>query len=62
MQNQQDQALLAAFHLMTAGERSFLLQTAQTLTEDRRITRPRLTLVPTSGTLFVGALRRGHGG
>lgn len=62
MQNKQEQELLAAFHLMTVAERSFLLQTAQALTEDRLIERPRLRLVSTGSSVLSGSsLRSGYG-
>lgn len=45
MIQQQDDALLAAFHLMDADERDFFLDIALTHTEGRSNTKPRLKLI-----------------
>jgi hypothetical protein len=45
MQNQQDQKLLEAFHLMSKEERDTFLLTAQIHTEGRQAKRPALTLL-----------------
>lgn len=45
MQQIQDDALLAAYRLMTADERAFFLQTAQVMTRNRPVYRPKLVLV-----------------
>lgn len=45
MQNQQDQALLEAFHLMDAEERDFFLESAQVHTAGRVAKKPTLKLI-----------------
>ena len=50
MQKIQDDALLTAFHLMTPDEQAFFLQTAQVMTRDRPVYKPKLLLI-TGGAL-----------
>lgn len=61
MQNQQDEALLAAFHLMDAEERSFWLMSTQAAVEGRQRIKPKLALVP-RGNLSGCDLFRGSFG
>lgn len=61
MQKQQDNQLLAAFHLMNPEERDFFLDIALTQTEGRS-GRPVLRLVPSQSSLLPGgALGRSLG-
>lgn len=59
----QDEQLLAAFHLMDAEERQFLLDSARVVTAGRVAIKPRLTLVSGGGLvgLSASALQRNIG-
>lgn len=55
MQRQQDEELLALFHLMDSEEREFFIQIGRSTTEGRQ-TRPALSLV-VSDTCLAGTLK-----